>query len=69
MHSFVSNNIGGAIAHLVRPLTDTQEVPGSILGNTLVIFRDIFSVSHLPIGLLVRNPGIPRMYQCYTLSI
>jgi hypothetical protein len=34
--------IGGAIAQLVRPLTVTPEVPGSILGNTLGIFQKHF---------------------------
>ena len=52
-----SNGGGGAIAQLVRPLTVTPEVPGSILGNTLWIFQRYFNVSHLPRGVLVRNPG------------
>jgi hypothetical protein len=54
----------GAIAQLVRPLINTPEVPGSTLG-----FRDTLSVFHLPRGVLVRNPGYPRMYQCFTLGM
>jgi hypothetical protein len=34
--------IGGAIAQLVRPLTVTPDVPGSIMGNTLGIFQKHF---------------------------
>ena len=33
---------GGAIAQLVRPVTVTPEVPGSILGKTLRIFQRHF---------------------------
>ena len=65
---FVLLNLLIAIAQLVRPLTVTPEVPGLILGKFLGIFRDTFSVSHLPRGVLVRNPGNPRMCQCYTLG-
>jgi hypothetical protein len=56
---------GGAIAQLVRTPTVTPEVPGSMLGNTL----GIFSVSHIPRGLLVWNQGNPCMYQCYILGM
>jgi hypothetical protein len=35
----------------------------------LRFFRDSFSVSHLTRGVLVRNPGNPCRYQCYTRSM
>jgi hypothetical protein len=53
--------VGGAIAQLVGPLTVTPEVQSSLLG----IFQKHFQCSHLPRGILVRNPGNPRMQQCY----